>query len=221
VGVNLVETNTGRPATPDDVLDQFVRAARPFCGVADYLALNLNCPNTNAGESVLTDPSRLGQLLAALGSLDRLPTVFLKVTATDDPARIEVTLRAVEPFCFVAGFSFNVPPGKPYKLRTPRAVLARMPGAVCGRPTQALIRAATRAWFRRLDPRRHALIAAGGVFAVEDAYELIRLGASFVQMYVALVYRGPGVVREITAGLANLLGRDGFRSVAEAMGTAR
>src|SRR5204862_2844322 len=104
VGVNPVETNTVRPTTPNDVLGQFVRAARPFCGSADYLALNLNCPNTNAGESVLNDPAQLGRLLAALGSLARLPPVFLKVTATDDPARIEATLRAVEPFGFVAGF---------------------------------------------------------------------------------------------------------------------
>ena len=219
--MNLVETNTGRPATPDAVLDQFVRAARPFCGSADYLALNLNCPNTNAGESVLNDPAQLGRLLTALGALDRLPPVFLKVTATDDPARIEATLRAVEPFGFVAGFVFNVPPGKPYRLHTPGLVLERMPGAVCGRPTRGLICAATRAWYRRLDPHRHARIAAGGVFTAEDAYALIRLGASLVQLYTALVYRGPGVVGEITAGLAGLLERDGCRSVAEAVGTAR
>jgi dihydroorotate dehydrogenase (fumarate)/dihydroorotate dehydrogenase len=147
--------------------------------------------------------------------------VFLKVTATDDPARIESTLRAVEPFPFVAGFVFNVPPGKPYQLHTPTAVLQRMPGAVCGRPTRGLIAAATRAWSRRLDPRRHALLAAGGIFSAEDAYGLIRLGASLVQLYTALVYRGPDVVRAITAGLARLLERDGLRSVAEAVGTAR
>src|SRR5439155_11951099 len=113
VGVNLVETNTGRPATRDDVIAQFVTAARTVTGTADYIALNLNCPNTAAGHSVFDDPAAVRDLLAALAGLDQPPPVFLKVTATTDPARIEAALTTAEPFRCVAGFGFNVPPGKP------------------------------------------------------------------------------------------------------------
>ena len=52
----------------------------------------------------------------------------------------------------------------------------------------------------------------------EDAYAKIRAGASLVQLYTALVYRGPGVVTEIARDLASLLRRDGFNSVSEAVG---
>ena len=74
------------------------------------------------------------------------------------------------------------------------------------------------AWFRRMD-RRHALIAAGGLFTAEDAFDLIRAGASLVQLHTAMVYRGPGVVRAINEGLARLLEGNGFRTLAEAVGT--
>jgi dihydroorotate dehydrogenase len=62
------------------------------------------------------------------------------------------------------------------------------------------------------------LIAAGGISTAEHAYARIRAGASLVQLYSALVYEGPGLARRITAGLAALLRRDGFGSVAEAVG---
>jgi dihydroorotate dehydrogenase len=145
----------------------------------------------------------------------------LKVTATTDPARIESTLTTAEPFGIVAGFSFNVPPGKPAGLRTPAADVARLPGVVCGRPLRDLMDATLRAWVARADHRRFAFIAGGGIASAEDAYRAIRQGASLVQLYTALIYHGPGLVRRINDGLVRLLARDGFASIAETRGMAR
>jgi dihydroorotate dehydrogenase (fumarate)/dihydroorotate dehydrogenase len=219
LGVNLVETNAGRPAAVDDVLDQFARAASRFCGRADYLALNLNCPNTDGGKSPLMQPDQLARLLEVLAGLKDLPPVFLKVTATAEPEKIEALLRVVDPHRFVAGFSFNIPPGKNYRLHTPATALQRMPGSLCGRPLGPLIKDVVREWYRRAERGRYRLIGVGGVFTAEDAYELIRQGASLVQLYTALVYHGPGVVRAVNQGLIGLLERDGFSSVSEAVGT--
>jgi dihydroorotate dehydrogenase len=63
------------------------------------------------------------------------------------------------------------------------------------------------------------LIGVGGVGSAADAYAKIRAGASLVQLYTALVYRGPELVAEIKTGLAALLRRDGFSSLSEAVGT--
>jgi dihydroorotate dehydrogenase len=62
------------------------------------------------------------------------------------------------------------------------------------------------------------LIAVGGIDSGAEAYARIRAGASLVQVYTALVYDGPGLPRRIVAELAALLARDGFASVAEAVG---
>jgi dihydroorotate dehydrogenase len=60
----------------------------------------------------------------------------------------------------------------------------------------------------------------GGISNAEQAYARIRAGASLIQLYSALVYEGPGLAKRIARGLRLLLERDGFASVAEAVGTA-
>jgi dihydroorotate dehydrogenase len=69
-----------------------------------------------------------------------------------------------------------------------------------------------------MDRKRHVLIGAGGIASAEDAYRKLRLGASLVQLLTALIYQGPGVVRTITRGLAQLLARDGVNHVADIVG---
>jgi len=67
---------------------------------------------------------------------------------------------------------------------------------------------------------RPAFRSKGGVDSAEAAYEKIRLGASMVQLLTALVYQGPTLVAAINQGLANLLRRDGFSHISEAVGSA-
>jgi dihydroorotate dehydrogenase len=64
------------------------------------------------------------------------------------------------------------------------------------------------------------LIGVGGVGSAADAYAKIRAGASLVELYTALVFAGPALVGRIKQGLAELLERDGFASLAEAVGSA-
>ena len=56
LGVNIVETNTGQAPSHDAVLAEFIEAVRPFCSTADYITLNLNCPNTTGGSSPFDSP---------------------------------------------------------------------------------------------------------------------------------------------------------------------
>ena len=62
------------------------------------------------------------------------------------------------------------------------------------------------------------LIGVGGIASGTDAYAKIRAGASLVQLYTALVYQGPGLVLRIKRDLTGFLARDGFASIAEAVG---
>jgi dihydroorotate dehydrogenase len=73
----------------------------------------------------------------------------------------------------------------------------------------------------RLTQGRLPLIGVGGIASAEDAYAKIRAGASLVQLYTALIFAGPELVGQIKSGLAGLLERDGFGSIAEAVGSAQ
>jgi dihydroorotate dehydrogenase len=221
LGVNLVKTNRGDgvpPESADAIIAEYVAAARWFAPRASYLMLNLSCPNTVDGRDFFADRAHLDACLAALAETSlRLP-VFLKISPLGGIATIERVLAAADPHAFVSGFMFNLPPGKPETLTTPRTVWEKMPGAVSGPPAAALAETCIRETYRRMDRRRFAVLGAGGISSAEDAYARIRLGASLVQILTALVYEGPGVVARIAGGLARLLERDGIDSVSEAVG---
>ncbi len=90
-------------------------------------------------------------------------------------------------------------------------------GGLSGRPLFAGSTAVLGAIYR-LTEGRVPLVGVGGVASAADAYAKIRAGASLVQLYTALVYQGPGLVARIKTGLAEALRRDGFTSLAEAVG---
>ena len=221
LGVNIVNTNRGPQAEPspdDEVIDDYVRSVRRLESCADYLVLNLSCPNTREGRTFCSGTPRLAALLSAVGELHPSRPLFLKVAPFPNPAEVEAFLLVVEGFPFVSGFSVNLPSGKPAGLKTSPDTLANMPGAVSGKPAEAAANRTIGELFRRMDRRRYRIIGSGGVFTAEDAYRKIRCGASLVQLLTALVYEGPGVVSSICSGLAALLERDGYRNVMEAVG---
>jgi dihydroorotate dehydrogenase len=103
-------------------------------------------------------------------------------------------------------------------MTTPRDQWATMPGAVAGPPSAPLLDTCLRECYRRMDRRRYALFASGGIATGADAYRKIRAGASLVSLYTALIYDGPLAVRRVTRELLRLLERDGIKRVADAVG---
>jgi dihydroorotate dehydrogenase (fumarate)/dihydroorotate dehydrogenase len=221
LGINIVKTNRGRGAPPesaDEIIADYVASARLLAPVADYLMLNLSCPNTADGRDFFTDRAHLDACLAALGEVGLTLPVFLKVSPLGGIETIERVLAAAEGASYVSGFMFNLPPGKPAGLKTPEAVWRDMPGAVSGPPSAPLSEFCIRETWRRMDRSRYVLIGAGGVGSGEDAYRMLKSGASLVQMLTALIYEGPGVVRRVTLELLALMDRDGVRRVSEIVG---
>lgn len=224
LGINIVSTNrgTGSAADTDEaVIDDYLRAVRLLQPGADYLCLNLSCPNTREGRGFFHDTARLARLLEELDELDGVGVakpLFLKVAPFAWLTDLERFLEAVQPARSVSGFSVNLPPGKPGGLATPGAQISAMPGAVSGRPAAAAADRTIRELFRHMDRSRYRIIGSGGIFTAEDAYRKIRLGASLVQMMTALVYEGPGVVTAINRGLDRLLEADGLQHIEQAVG---
>jgi dihydroorotate dehydrogenase len=221
LGVNLVVTNRGAgaaPLTADQIIGEYVAAARIMAPHADYLMLNLSCPNTIDGRDFFADSQHLDACLDALDEMKLKLPVFLKISPLGGIEAIERVLAAADNRGFVSGFMFNLPPVKPQGMKTSEAIWRTLPGAVSGAPAAALADFCIRETFRRMDRKRHILIGAGGISSAEDAYAKIRLGASLVQFLTALIYEGPGFVSRITRGLAALLARDGVKHVADAVG---
>jgi len=94
---------------------------------------------------------------------------------------------------------------------------AKQPGGLSGKPlfepsTQVL------AEMRKRVGAKVVLVGVGGISSGADAYRKIRAGASLIQLYTALVYKGAGLVTHIKRELVEHLERDGFASIADAVG---
>jgi len=212
LGINVVSTNRGAASAvePDDeVIGDYVASVTRLQTLGDYVCLNLSCPNTRDGRGFFAERSRLRALLDRLGEAGVERPLFIKVAPFGRPAELDSFLEAVDAAPFVSGFSVNLPPGS----------RPGMPGAISGPPSAAAAERTIADLYRRIDRGRHVVIGSGGVFTATDAYRMMRRGASLVQLYTALVYEGPGVVRRITDDLAALVERDGLRSIADAVGS--
>ena len=222
LGVNLVKTNDpARPAVEPDVYEDYALSFALLQDNADYIALNMSCPNSPGDRDFFDLLPRFDGLLARLSELSPRAPVFLKLKPTRDEGVLREIVAIADAYPFVAGFSINLPAGKPADLHlsAPRERLERMPGAVGGRPVEELINGILASLYKIIGPdSRYGLMAAGGVFSAADALRKIRLGASAVQLYSGLVYRGPGLVKEILSGIVTQLERDGFAGVADAVG---
>jgi dihydroorotate dehydrogenase (fumarate)/dihydroorotate dehydrogenase len=218
LGINLVETNTGVLLPPDAIIEEIAEAYRPFQGIADYIVINTNCPNSGGGASVLEQPDNMRALLTAFRRYPHLPPMFVKAYFYPQPETIDVFLDVVGQFDFVKGILPGYIDKRLPPLRTPKAAFDKMRGSLTGPHTCQAGHELVRAWYKRIDPKRHVLISSCGIFSAKDAYARIRSGASLIQFYTALVYRGPGLVKQIKEELCVLLERDGFTNIAQAVG---
>ncbi|MBE2318682.1 quinone-dependent dihydroorotate dehydrogenase [Solirubrobacter sp. CPCC 204708] len=215
VGVNLVKTNDpARPATGPEVYEDYAASLVALQDRADYIALNLSCPNSAADKDFFDDLTRLDELLARLAQAEVRRPLILKLKPTRDAGVLREIVAIADGHPFVSGFAINLPSGKPADLRftVARDSLEKLPGAVGGPPVEDFVNAIL-GTLKSITGDRYALIAAGGVTTAEAAYTKLQLGATAVQLYTGLVYHGPALVKQILSGLLALLERDGIADV--------
>ncbi len=182
--------------------------------LADYLTVNISSPNT-PGLRALQDKAALDELLSAVVAARGTsgPPIFLKLAPDLTPADIDDIVTVAIARGIDALIVSNTTITRP-ALRSRHRDEA---GGLSGAPLRPLALAALRD-FRAATGGAIPLIAAGGIENGADAYARIRAGASLVQIYSALVYEGPGLARSIAAELKTLLRRDGFATLADAVG---
>lgn len=211
----IVGANIGANKDSADRIADYAHMTRIMAPLASYLTVNISSPNT-PGLRALQDPAALTALLdAVIAARGALPTrIFLKLapdlTAMDIDAICKIALDKQLDALIITNTTITRP-----ALRSAHASEA---GGLSGEPLRPLALQILRD-FRKASGGAIPLIGVGGIACVDDAWARIKAGASLIQLYSALVYEGPGLVRRIVNGLAQRVSAEGMSSIAEAVGS--
>ncbi|MGE3313089.1 MAG: quinone-dependent dihydroorotate dehydrogenase [Limisphaerales bacterium] len=223
VGINLGKSKV----TPlNESADDYAYSFRILRDLADFFVVNVSSPNT-PNLRQLQDRAALDEILAALQEI--------QAPAADSSSRRPILVKVAPDLTFEAldeivdlalarrldGLvATNTTISRPTDVRAAGCSTYSESGGLSGRPLQRRSTEVIRHLHRQTGGRL-PIVGVGGIFDAADAWEKIQAGASLIQVYTGLVYRGPGIARSIVRGLRSRLDAHGFANLAEAVGTAR
>ncbi len=183
------------------------RTLEPLAGAIE---VNISSPNT-ANLRVFHDPSVLADLLDALNE-SRTRPLFVKMppfpAREDDPEHHELVLSLADVCVSKRVDALTVANTQPVQ----DARLGVGSGGLSGRPVFGQTLRMVHEVRERVGDATN-INACGGIFTAWDTWQALAAGADTVQLFTGLVYRGPGVARDISAGLARMVELQGLSSV--------
>lgn len=188
VGINLGKNKE----TPNDrAFADYLEALEATRQVADYWVVNVSSPNTPGLRDLQSRPA-LTELLGQVREAAEEVPLFVKLSPDlDDSALEEAAEACVETGC-TGIIATNTTRERPKGIE--------FEGGLSGRPLAERSRMVLR-FLRRICGPGYALISVGGIDSASEARARLEAGASLVQIYSALVYEGPGLVKRILRGL--------------------
>ena len=217
----IVGANIGANKDSDDPIQDYVTCLKRLLGLASYFTINISSPNT-PGLRKLQGREALDELLGRLvavrsgaNDLENIPPLFVKIAPDLDQGECadiaEISLKHGMDGMIIS----NTTIGLRDQLSSE---FAGESGGLSGAPLFDLSTEVLSHMYRLTDGKI-PLIGVGGIQSGRDAYRKITAGASLVQLYSALVFHGPGLVRKIKLELTEALREDGYSSIRDAIGS--
>ena len=213
----IVGANLGKNKDTEDAASDYVKGVEILGPLADYLVINVSSPNTpglRALQGRAPLEALIGKTREAVARLPAPKPLLLKIA----PDLTEEDRADIADVALASGLDglivTNTTIARPDSLRS---ASAREAGGLSGAP---LFEPSTRLLgeMYKLTGGKIVLVGVGGIGSGEQAYAKIRAGASLLQLYSALIYGGPPLITRINRDLAAFLKRDGFSTLAQAVG---
>jgi dihydroorotate dehydrogenase len=212
VGINVAKTNCRETVDSSIAIKDYVYTLQKFneLDIGDYFTINISCPNAYGGQP-FSDPASYSQLMEEISKLNINKPILVKLSPDLDKKTLD-SILSISRKRRIAGFVCS-------NLTKKNTGFDK--GGVSGKMVSpkseellSYVYKSTRSW-----KQKPVLIGVGGIFSAEDAYRKIKLGANLVQLITGMIYNGPSVIGDINRGLVDLLEKDGFSSISEAVGS--
>ncbi|MFC1649583.1 quinone-dependent dihydroorotate dehydrogenase [Patescibacteria group bacterium] len=217
VSISIAKTNSKTTATDKEAVDDYHQSLKKCIDqkVGNFYTINISCPNTYGGES-FTTPERLDLLLAGIKKVKTNKPIFVKMPINLSWSQFDSLMKVV-----VKHKIHGVIIGNLNKNRKDKTIKDEIPksmkGGISGIPTKELSNNLISKTYKKYG-KKVVIVGVGGVFDAQDAYEKIKLGASLVQLITGMIYEGPQLIGKINYDLVQLLEKDGYKNISEAVG---
>lgn len=217
LSISIAKTNSDSTNTDETGVADYCACYQKFVesDIGDFYTINISCPNTFGGEP-FTTAQRLEKLLKKLITIKSTKPVFVKMPLNLSWKDFDSLLQVILKYKLQGVIIGNLT-----KVRDKNLILDPLSkdvkGGISGRPTFKLSNDLIAKTYKHYGDKL-TIIGVGGIFSPADAYEKIKLGASLVQLITGMIYNGPQFIGEINYGLVDLLRRDGYTNIQEAVG---
>lgn len=219
LGINIAKTHNPSilgDAAVRDYVTSFLHAE----GVADYITINISCPNTEEGKT-FEDPVALKELIEAVNDAKTASCpIFMKLSADLSLPELDVLLDLCE-WGNVDGYVLTNTSSNRNALHSLSFKHAEQfgRGGLSGTPLYSNMLRLVGHTYKRINGQK-PIIAVGGIDSPEKALSAIQYGASLVQVYTGLIYEGPFLVNRINRSLQKHLLKTGVSSIRDIRGHA-
>jgi len=214
LGVNIAKTHD--PAIMgNDAIEDYLYSYKKMQGLADYITLNISCPNTTEGKT-FENKEALNNLLSAIEQvrLPNAPPTLVKFSVDINKETLTALVETCEQY-HIAGYVATNTSSQRTNLQTNHNRLQNIGnGGLSGRPIADNSTKVIR-WINDILKGQKTIIGVGGIDSVKTALDKIRAGADLIQVYTGLIYEGPGLVKTINKGLHDLMARHNISSISE------
>ncbi len=218
VGISIAKTNSRETTKIENGIKDYLKAYKELKDIGAYITINISCPNTFGGQP-FTNSKDLDALLNALEKFPCDKPIFLKIPPDLKEEELD-SLIEVSNNHKVDGFiCTNLTKDREnadIKKHLSDAD-SKATGGISGKPVRDLSTKIIKYIYKKTKGK-YVIIGCGGVFSAEDAYEKIQAGASLIQLITGMIFKGPQLIGEINQGLVELLEKDGYKNISEAIG---
>lgn len=219
MSISVGKTNSPSTASDKNGIIDYTKCLRRIIesNIGDFYTINISCPNTFGGEP-FTKPEKLKSLLSSLYTLNIQKPVFLKMPINSPWKEFNQLLQIAKEYNVEGVIIGNL-----NKNRNNPLIKGVIPdsqkGSFSGLPTRKLCDDLISKTYQNYKDD-FTIVGVGGIFTTQDAYEKIKLGASLVQLITGMIYEGPWIIETTKQELTELLKKDGFTNINEAIGSA-
>jgi len=212
LGVNIAKTHDPT-IMGDDAIRDYVISFKEAKKVADYITINISCPNTTEGKT-FEDPAALRELLNALQLRDDASIVPTLVKFSPDLSRDNLwELLEICEDHRIHGYVVSNTSNDRGGLRTSPEELRKIGKGGLSGSSLAPKSIERIHWVSSAIKGQKPIIGVGGVNSFETALRMLQAGADLLQIYTGLIYEGPALVKRINRSLARYLQRHDLESI--------